>query len=549
MAIVADKAADPLVLDDALANDVREELERIISHPHFSETTRLKRFLRYVVEEALAGRGSRLKGYSVGLEVFDRPESFDPQADTIVRVQAGQLRRRLDLYYAEDGRDSTLRILLPKGSYVPVFERRSPAPLLLGSEGDDGDTAPTKPMRPYMGDKNRPGIFVPTFVDLSGDQQQSYFAEGLTAEIINALVQFRYLRVIAGSSSVLPSAGAPLSHVADAYKADFVLAGTIRRSGDLVRVSTNLISTKTGDHVLSKIFDRECTPENLFEIQESIASYTAANIGAPFGAVNRFNRRLSEKTDVNMGGYSALLKYYTMSLDASGEDARALLADLEDVTEKSPLFSSAWAALSLLHSFFIGQVVPSRDIEKNLKSALSEAHRAVLADPDNALAFHAQFVAAYHAGDFETYEKSAERAMTLNPNDYNLLAHYAVTQAMRGRIDTARAYHAAALELIATPPVWFLAADTCCDFQEGDYAAVIQKTDGLTTSSPAGVILFRMAACGLTGRVEEVAELRDQMLAGDNTIFASAMDTFQTWHPLQDLFDTVDRGWKAAMSS
>ncbi|MEM9427567.1 MAG: hypothetical protein AAGA06_12795 [Pseudomonadota bacterium] len=63
-----------------------------------------------------------MKGYSIGLDVFDKPEDFDPTIDTIMRVQASKLRSRLDLYYATEGAEDPLRILVPKGSYVPVFQ-------------------------------------------------------------------------------------------------------------------------------------------------------------------------------------------------------------------------------------------------------------------------------------------------------------------------------------------------------------------------------------------------------------------------------------------
>ena len=103
---------------------VAEQLERLLASKLFRDTTRMKRFLRYVTEEVLGGRGKRLKGYTIGIEVFDRADDFDPQADTIVRVQAGQLRRRLDLYYAGEGVEDPVRITVPKGRYAPCFEFR-----------------------------------------------------------------------------------------------------------------------------------------------------------------------------------------------------------------------------------------------------------------------------------------------------------------------------------------------------------------------------------------------------------------------------------------
>jgi Tol biopolymer transport system component len=101
--------------------DIRAELGRIIGSRTFSSSARLSRLLSHTVEETLAGRGDRIKEYSLALEVFDRGESFDPKIDPIVRMYAGKLRDRLRQYYEQEGSGGPLRIELPKGSYVPGF--------------------------------------------------------------------------------------------------------------------------------------------------------------------------------------------------------------------------------------------------------------------------------------------------------------------------------------------------------------------------------------------------------------------------------------------
>jgi hypothetical protein len=86
--------------------------------------------LRYVVEETLAARADAIKEYTLGLEVFERGESFDPREDPIVRVQARNLRMRLARYYAGPGAEDPVRIEVPKRTYVPVFEDQRRAMLM-----------------------------------------------------------------------------------------------------------------------------------------------------------------------------------------------------------------------------------------------------------------------------------------------------------------------------------------------------------------------------------------------------------------------------------
>src|SRR5688572_18797552 len=83
---------------------VPEQLERVINSTIFKRSRRLRHFLRFAVEQTLRGRPEVLKEYSIGLEVFGKPETFDPRLDSIVRVEARRLRLMVDRYYASEGR-------------------------------------------------------------------------------------------------------------------------------------------------------------------------------------------------------------------------------------------------------------------------------------------------------------------------------------------------------------------------------------------------------------------------------------------------------------
>jgi TolB-like protein len=113
---------------------VREQLDRILRSGPFLQSRRRQRFLEYVVTETLAGHGDRLKGYNIAVVVFDRAESFDPNVDPIVRIEAARLRDRLREYYEADGQNDPIRIELPKGSYAPHIEFRQAVTLASAPE-------------------------------------------------------------------------------------------------------------------------------------------------------------------------------------------------------------------------------------------------------------------------------------------------------------------------------------------------------------------------------------------------------------------------------
>ena len=292
---------------------VREQLDRILKSGPFLHAPRRQRFLEYIVNETLAGRGERLKGYSIAQEVFDRSDAFDPNVDPIVRVEAARVRDKLREYYEADGRSDPIRIDLPKGSYTPHIEYRQaptlepqpersdattpdqhfdpmPAPvaliderlssarpwlksltrwqmavpalallLLLAALGTWHYRNPTVPApertaeNPVVEAPRGPAIAVLPFVNLSGDSKQEYFSDGLTEDILTELSRARDLRVLARNTTFQYKGQAvDASKLGRELKVRYLLEGSIQRSGDRLRVSAQLIDTETGSPCLGR---------------------------------------------------------------------------------------------------------------------------------------------------------------------------------------------------------------------------------------------------------------------------------------------------------
>src|ERR1019366_5430067 len=104
----------------------RAELDAVLHSEHFTRAPTLAHLLSYLCEKFLAGEAYQIKEYSVGVEVFHRSSSFDQNADSIVRVEANRLRKRLAAYYAGDGATHRLQISFPLGQYVPEFISAAP---------------------------------------------------------------------------------------------------------------------------------------------------------------------------------------------------------------------------------------------------------------------------------------------------------------------------------------------------------------------------------------------------------------------------------------
>ena len=163
---------------------VRSALERVLASPQFAGSPRASRFLQYVAEAELAGRGSGLKEYILGVEVFDRSPSFDPRTDTIVRVEAVKLRKRLRAYYRGSGRLDPVLIDVPKGGYEPKFRVRA----------ERNVTKASSRAKPVC-------IAVLPFVNLSSDPEQEYWSDGLTEELTSSLARTGGLHVVSRTSA------------------------------------------------------------------------------------------------------------------------------------------------------------------------------------------------------------------------------------------------------------------------------------------------------------------------------------------------------------
>jgi len=258
----------------------KTQLEKILASEPFAHSGRISRFLRFVVEHTLAGRGGELKEYLIGVEVFDKAASYDPRIDPIVRVEARRLRAKLKRYYETAGRDDGVRIEFPKGGYVPLFQTRAPAP-------EGGETGPT--------------IAVLPFVNRSADPQDEYFSDGLTDELIHALTKVEGLRVVArGSAFQFKGKPYDVRQVGEQLQVGVVLEGSVRRSGNRLRITAQLVNVADGLYLRSETYEREM--KDIFAVQDEIAGAIAQTLRV------RMGRRAPRRTGDNLQAYHLYLK-------------------------------------------------------------------------------------------------------------------------------------------------------------------------------------------------------------------------------------------------
>jgi TolB-like protein len=478
---------------------IREQLDRILRSGSFAQSRRRQRFLEYIVTEALAGRGDRLKGYSIGLEVFDRPETFDPVIDPLVRTEAARLRDKLHEYYDTEGRDDPVRIELPKGSYTPhIVFRQTPslaprpdrsvlmkqlgmlaaAVLLIIAAGLWGllgwNTGPSLP--------EKPSVAVLPFDNIGHDPQWERFADGITEDIIADLSHSKDLIAIArNSTEVYKGKTIDIRQVGRDLGVKYVLEGSIQSMGERIRVTAQLIEAASGSQVWSERYDRPVN--DLFAVQDDVTQRIAATLGGWQGAVAETERRLlRRKPPANLSAFDA----YLLGIEAKHKVTKESLNEAEGLFRKAieldPQLARAYAGLAFVYSYLLDLgLAPS--VEETLAKQMEAAQMAVKLDPNDGKAHLALGEAYNFGGKPEQALAEFERAEALAPFDADLLLAIAWgLSGFSGESERAVALAERALKLNPHYPDWYNQGLSCVFFFGEQYDRSVKY--GLLVKEP-----------------------------------------------------------------
>ena len=411
---------------------IREQLVRILNSGPFHQSRRRQRFLEYLVNETLAGRGERLKAYNVALEVFERPETFDPTVDNLVRIEAARLREKLREYYGTDGQDDLIHIDLPKGSYTPQIEfRHEGVPQLARRRGAPPTQEPSSTV---------PAVAVLPFDDLSAGQNLGYLGDGVAEDIITVLSRFPDLAVVARSSSLAYKGKAvDIRQVGKELGVGYVVEGSVRKDGDKIRIVSQLIDTKTGEHVWAERFDR--SGSDPWALQDEIIGMIVSAITGEKGALKQGQYRQAwgkdattlEEYDYYLRGHDQYVKFTKQGIERSGEIWREGLAKFPT----SPLLKVKLGWHHMMRVMIFVSDDPSADVRK-----AGELARHVLANEHLSpqVARLANWLMSYvlvYEGDFDGALAAADKTVALAPYDTFMLSRLMMVLVQIGRSEQA----------------------------------------------------------------------------------------------------------------
>jgi len=517
-------------------SDVRAALERIVASETFRSSPQLGAFLRFIVEEALAGRGASLKGYTIGVEALGRDPRFNPQIDPIVRVEATRLRRAMERYYSGDGIGDPVVIELPRGSYVPAFSRRRvpaatpvaavpaaafggvPGRLTIlgivlavgllgaalgiyaGKSGAPGsgatasmDTWPATNALPRG--NGLPTINIESLRVLGTPRSGSIVAGALTEKLRDAFARFDTINVSFGprpadngASSSVPSP--------DARPADYRLSGSIEYAETATTILFQLIDTGEGTIAWSRTFDQPAAGTDPSAAEEAIVGALANTLLQSYGVIRARDRAKHLASAAGDPRYRCILEAADSfrSVDP-GEHDRAR-ACLEHVTSVDPGFAVGFEFLAVVYfrEYLLDFAANAGD-PPPLDRALRAARHAIEFAPASGRAYQMLFVVQYARRDIAAAFASGDKAMALNKYDMLTVAEYGGRLIMSGNVERGMAMLRRSTDSGSIHPSWHHFYLFLGNYLTGDMKEAAFQAEQITADDyPLGLVAKAIAA-------------------------------------------------------
>ncbi len=534
-------APDPTASVDVPPGEVVAETNRILASGRFPASERRRTFLRFIVDETLAGRAGRLKGFAIALAVFGRDDTFDSQLDPVVRLEARRLRRDLDSYYANAGRNDPVRISIPKGTYVPTFLRQGPA-----KEGASDDRAvPPQPLgRPAP---RGPSVLVMPFDGLDGTESSRYIGLGISQDLIGNLFRFPSLQVQAMPPTTTgPASGNP-AEAGGGLGADYVVFGSVRLDSAGLRIVAHLQKIPSGRIAWTRTYSRPADPKILVQTQAEVASEIATALGQPYGAVlggvggNSFVPAVS-----SMKSYICVMRAYGFRWNFPLDEFASVVRGLEEAVRNDPDYADAWAMLGWLH-IDSGRLGLSGDAGRpsDYQRGLDETSHAVALEPNNPLALKALAAAHHYMGRYDESERLTRLALEINPYDPEALAQLGWRLAVRGRFEEGIPLLTAAIDRTLNPPSWYFHLVAIDLYRRNDYRRMLQVAERSALGDVGFSFLLLAIAHACLGNRAETRKALDA-LARHQPLADDPADYIRRHGATEEIAESLSKGLELA---
>jgi TolB-like protein len=402
----------------------------------------------------------------------------------------------------DSGHDQAVIRTIARKGFRFVGEVRMPAavapPAANGARDVSSQTAPVTAALPVL---DRPAIAVLPFVNMSGDQEQDYFADGISEDIITALSKLRWFYLMARNSSfAYKGKSVHLKQLGEELGVDYVVEGSVRKDGDHVRITAQLNDVATGGHLWAERYDRALA--DVFAVQDEITQSIVAAIEPQLYAAENF--RAQRKAPDNIDAWGLVMRALAHYWRVTRADNLVAQALLEKAISFDRHYGQALGLLAACHTFsaHMGWEEMGRALEVAERSALSAIH----ADSEDAWAHYALASVYLFNRRFDDSLAEFELALKLNPNFSPARGVYGVALAYCGRWEDGDRAAREALRLSPRDPFAAIydGVAAYCQFVGRNYAEAIRLArEGLRQRSDfVGAHRVLTAAAAMAGETE-----------------------------------------------
>jgi adenylate cyclase len=395
-------------------------------------------------------------GINVGDIIFDGDDIFGDGVNVAARLEAladpggimvsgvvhDQVRDKLSFNFEDLGEQAVKNVIRPVGVHrVHLAEQVARGKSAIAA-GKMERTA-----------SDRPSLAVLPFVNMSGDTEQEYFADGITEDIITALSKLRWFFVIARNSSFIYKGKAvDVKRVARELGVRYVLEGSVRKSGNRVRITAQLIDAATGNHIWAEHYDGELN--DIFDLQDKVTTRVVGAIAPKLEQVEieRAKRKPTESLDAYDHYLRGMASLHQWTSESSNEALRLFYKTFE----LDPGFASAYGMAAWCFVVRKANRWMAADPAQEIAEAARLARRAVDLGADDATALSvAGYALVFVAHDLDNGSAILDRALSLNPNHAGALINSGWTKAFLGEPDTAIKHVTDAMRLSPLDPMSF----------------------------------------------------------------------------------------------
>jgi adenylate cyclase len=478
-------------------DEIRRQLQVVLNSPDFDASPRNRKFFAHVVEQTLTGRQDLIKAYTIATSVFGRSEDFDPQIDPIVRIEAVRLRRSLERYYLLSGKTDPIKIVIPKGTYAPVFRSTeivgSPAPSQVAS----------------VLTSHRPSIFVRRFDgDADGDPRSS-LAPGFSRRVVFALVRFADFDIY-GPEVLIGRESAQKDDF------DFILGGALSAPENRLQVHALLTETRTGRHVWSGAFETAATSSESCSASQDLAEHVARAVAQPYGPILLSQERGALDHSVcEANPADCVIRFYRYLRSFDRLLHAEALVCLERAVREEPDSAEAMACLAILRVDAVRFGYGSSEQSDALGPARALAARAVELAPHASRSHHALGLALWFSGDVHGSLEQYRIGLQLNPNDTELMADFGLRLALRGDWDRSHSLLERAYAANPGLPSVFRTGLAVEAFINGRFEEALAQARRIAAPTVVHGAMMRAVAAERLGLAEEAAAAVAEILAVD----------------------------------